>query len=497
MSNAPPRLIVAGAAGDSGKTIVSLGLAAAWREAGLRVGAFKKGPDYIDTAWLSEASSFPARNLDAWLMGGDGVVASFVRHHGGADICVVEGNRGLFDGLNGTSTAALAKLLGAPLLLVMDVTKVTRTAAAFVAGCRAIDPDLNLGGVILNRVAGPRHEAEVRKAIEEVTDVPVLGAIPKLPNERLLPARHLGLVPPAEHGRMSEAVRYLAQVAREKTRLDALLKLAWTAEPSLPAPPPSSTLPAEELARAQLAAVGTAHPVAAGGGPFVRVGVFRDAAFTFYYPENLEALEQCGAELTPISALDERELPEIDLLYLGGGFPETHAVALSANRSLIESVRRAVEQGLPVYAECGGLVYLARTVTYQGRRSELCGVLDLDIVVEERPQGHGYAEVRVDRRNPFFPTGTMLRGHEFHYSRVVNGPEVDSFAFAVQRGQGSCEGRDGLVTHNVLASWLHVHALGAPSWAPSLVQRAEIYARETGRAVNRSGAHFNSGGKRE
>jgi cobyrinic acid a,c-diamide synthase len=453
MGGSFPRLVVAGTGGDSGKTLVSLGLAAAWRARGLRVAPFKKGPDYIDAAWLSRAARRPARNLDGFLMGEDVVLRSFRQGAALGDVAIVEGNRGLFDGYGGASTAALARTLDAPVLLVIDVTKTTRTAAAFVAGCRALDPELRIGGVIANRTGGPRHAAEVRRAIEEATGVPVLGCLPRLDGENLLPDRHLGLVPPEEHDRMRFVVDRLGGILSEHADVETLLATARAA-PALP-----------ETNRE----LGGSPPVR---GPRVTVGVFRDAAFTFYYPENLEALEAEGAEIRAVSAFEDDRLPELDLLYLGGGFPETHAEALAANRPLLESVAAAARDGLPVYAECGGLVYLSRSVTYEGRRADLAGVLDVDVEVCPRPQGHGYAEMAADRENPFFPVGTVLRGHEFHYSRIAAGPAAADLAFEVRRGAGSLGGRDGLTRGNVLATWLHVHALGEPGWAGALVARA-------------------------
>jgi cobyrinic acid a,c-diamide synthase len=343
-------------------------------------------------------------------------------------------------------------MLEAPVVLVLDATKVTRTLAATVAGVRAIEPGARLAGVVLNRVGGPRHRAEARTAVEEEGGVPVLGAIPKLRDPELLPDRHLGLVPPEEHGRMAEVVDRLADVCREHLDLDRLLGVAGSAG-SLSRPP------AEE------------RPERGGERP--RIGVFRDSAFTFYYPENLEALERLGAEIVSISAFDDPEVPDVDLLYLGGGFPETQAEALSANRSLLFSVREACRRGLPVFAECGGLIYLARSVAFRGRRFELAGVLPADVEVCDRPQGHGYVEAVVDRANPFFAPGTVLRGHEFHYSRLRESPHPEETAFGLRKGTGCGEGRDGIVAGNVLASWTHLHAEGAPEWASALIARAE------------------------
>jgi cobyrinic acid a,c-diamide synthase len=456
---------VAGTGGDSGKTLVTLGLAAAWRQAGLVVSAFKKGPDYIDAAWLCLATDRPARNLDTWIMGEEGVRRSIDRHSAGTDITIVEGNRGILDGFQGHSTASLAKLIQAPVFLVIDVTKVTRTAAAFVAGVKALSPETVLAGVIANRVGGSRHAQEVKHAIEAETGVPVVGSIPRQKGPDPLPDRHLGLVPPEEHRRRLQVVQGLGVLAREHVDLERIFDLAVThrATPDLPSGPRSREAASRDG--------GTA-----GAGSTVRAGVFRDSAFTFYYPENLEALEAAGAELVMISSLSDPRLPEIDCLYLGGGFPETHAGRLSANRSMLQSVRDAAEAGLPVYAECGGLIYLCRSVLHEGRRTGLSGVFDLDIEVHRQPQGHGYAEMEVSGTNPFFAEGTVLRGHEFHYAGISSGAEDGTFAFTVRRGAGGQGGRDGLTKRNVLATWLHLHALGTPAWASALVGRARRHA---------------------
>jgi cobyrinic acid a,c-diamide synthase len=453
-----PRLLIAGTGGDSGKTLVSLGLCLAWRDEGFPVRAFKKGPDYIDAAWLSWASGVPARNLDSYLMGFDGVRRAFAALADPNGPNVIEGNRGLFDGAGpmGThSTAELAKALDVPVLLVLGVTKMTRTAAAIARGLTLFDPDLRFAGIVVNRVAGRRHEAVVRRAIEDHCDLPVLGAIPALRGDDPLPGRHLGLVTVQERGGLDPVRDRLLAVIRASVDLDRLRVLAAAAAPPAPVTPE-----------------GPLPPVS---GP-VRIGVLHDTAFHFYYPENLEALEARGAELVPLSALEARELPALDALYIGGGFPETHAAALSANRSLRVAVRDAAAAGLPIYAECGGLMYLARSIRWQGQDFPMAGVLPLRLAVEERPQGHGYAEFEVDTDNPIFPRGTVLRGHEFHYSRVIEGADDVRTVFAMRRGTGSVPGRDGIVSRNVLASYIHLHARGTPEWAPGFVARARAYA---------------------
>jgi cobyrinic acid a,c-diamide synthase len=459
MSTCFPRLVIAGTSGDSGKTLVTLGLLLAARQRGLNPATFKKGPDYIDAAWLGwAAGTGTCRNLDTFLQGEAPALRSFLRH-ASSDLSLVEGNRGLLDGLDleGThSTAALARLLAAPVVLVVSAAKVTRTVAAVVAGCRQLEPEVELAGVVLNQVAGTRHESLARRAVEQLAGVPVLGAVPRARMEagKLLPGRHLGLVPPQEHAGVAEAGDRIAALVGNNVDLDRLLELAAAAP----------ALEGEGLA---------AEPAAASAAR-VRIGVFWDSAFTFYYPENLEALEAAGAELVRISALEDRALPAgLDGLYLGGGFPETHGVRLAANRGLHRELREAAAEGMPIYAECGGLIYLARSLIVDEQRHAMAGVLPVDLELRRRPAGHGYVELAVDRQNPFFAQGQTLRGHEFHYTRIVGPvPTGVSTAFVVHRGTGALGGRDGLVQGNVLAAYTHLHAVGTPQWVSGLVERA-------------------------
>ena len=444
-----PRVVVAGLGGDTGKSLVSIGVTRALARRGRRVAPFKKGPDFIDAAWLGHAAGTPCRNLDTFMMPPAAVAASVARAAGRHEVAVVEGNRGLFDGMDAEgshSTAALARQLGCPVALVIDATKVTRTAAAFVLGCRTMDPDLDLAAVILNRVATARQEAVIRAAIAQVSDVPVLGAIPKL-REQHLPSRHLGLVTAGEHPDTERAVSAVAEAASHYVDLDALLALAARA-PAVESVPAPAAVPAE-----------------------VRIGVLRDRAFSFYYPDNLEALEQAGAEVVSISALEDSSLPEVDALYAGGGFPEEHAPALSDNESLRTEIARAVEDGLPVWAECGGLMYLARNLVREGRTYPMVGALPVEVEQTARPQGHGYVRAHVDSENPFLPPCTTIVGHEFHYSKLAGPNEVDT-VMALDRGVGVGRGRDGIRAHRVLASYTHVHAAGLPEWAPALVRAA-------------------------
>jgi cobyrinic acid a,c-diamide synthase len=451
-----PRLLIAGMSGGSGKTLVSLVLLLALRRAGLEVRAFKKGPDYIDAAWLSWAASYPARNLDTYLMGRDNVRSSFVRTGTADGINLIEGNRGVFDGFDAAGThssAALSQCLAAPVVLVINAAKVTRTAAAFVAGCRALDPELPIRGIILNNVNGPRHEEVLRAAIESVCAIPVVGTIRKAAVNPL-PERYLGLVPPQEHTGTAQIQEDLLKLA-DGFDLDAIVSIARSA-PSLETDPPEVSISAVKD---------------------IKVGYLRDFAFSFYYPENLEQLEQGGAELIPISALQSRALPEgLCALYIGGGFPEKHAEVLSSNRSFLESVRQAALGGLPIYAECGGLILLAQTLRWEGTTYPMAGVFPFDTDVCNTPQGHGYSELRVDRPNPFFPAGLVLRGHEFHYSRILLGDEPVATACAVLRGTGCFEKRDLVIAKNVMAGYTHLHALATREWAKGFLDAARRFA---------------------
>ena len=452
MPLALPRLIISAVGGDGGKTLLSLGLTCALRHRGFVVAPFKKGPDYIDAAWLSLAAGRPARNLDTFLMEEPALRAGFARGLDGADFALIEGNRGLYDGVDdsGThSTAALARLLACPVALVLDTTKVTRTLAAIALGCKLLEPETPLAAVILNRVATARQEALVRRAIERDCGLPVVGAV-KRRRGSLLPDRHLGLVTPAEHDRAVEAVEAAAELVGSSVDLDRLIEIARGA-PELDQGDEISSTSTEQQ---------------------VTVGVIRDAAFSFYYPENLEALERQGARLRPISSMDPNPLPDdLDGLYIGGGFPETHAAQIAANRRLLDSLRDAAEHGLPIYAECGGLMLLSRSFSWQGATYPMASVFPVDVEVKAKPAGHGYCVVRVDQANPFFDRGTQLRGHEFHYSTVIE-QDGAATAYAVERGVGCFDKRDGLVYKNVLASYAHLHALGARQWSRGFVRRA-------------------------
>jgi cobyrinic acid a,c-diamide synthase len=448
-----PRVVFAGLAGDSGKTFVSIGVTKALREYGLKVAPFKKGPDFIDAAWLGTAADSPGHNLDTFLMPKDAILQSLSKASSYADIAVIEGNRGLFDGMDAVgshSTAQLAKLTGTPVVLVINVAKVTRTVAAMIRGCEVFDPEVHLVGVILNNVATKRQENVIRQAVANATDVPVLGVVPRLRDQNL-PSRHLGLVTAMEHPNTEEALAKVGRAVKENVDISSLVDLAGKA---------TKIEPIEALQKD----LKDDRPV--------RIGVLKDKAFTFYYPENLEELESAGAELVCISPLRDQELPSIDGLYAGGGFPEVYAKELSDNHSLRKAIKKSIGAGMPVWAECGGLVYLSDSLTVEGEAYPMAGVLPISVEQLQRPQGHGYVRAKVDGENLFFENGAELLGHEFHYTRLLNDNPDVSTVLNLERGTGIGGKRDGIHIDNVVATYTHLHALSVPKWAPRMVRAA-------------------------
>jgi cobyrinic acid a,c-diamide synthase len=453
-----PRLVVSGLSGGAGKTIVSLGLCRAAREAGYSVKPFKKGPDYIDANWLALASQEMASNLDPFLFSHEQIKSLFWSRCAGHDLAMIEGNRGLFDGKDVTgscSTAELARILKAPVLLVVDCTKVTRTMAAVVLGCRMFEKDLDLRGVVLNRTAGSRHRSMLRRTIEEYTDLTVFGTLPKL-KQNPIPERHMGLISDQEFTATEAAFHSLADMVRDNLDVKAIWDTAWSA--------PSHNEPLLELWE-------TPKPAPEP----VRIGVVRDAALWFYYQENLEALEAQGAEIVPLTLLDGSEWPELHGLYLGGGFPETLAGSLTKNSVMREKVKRLADQGLPIYAECGGFMYLGRSLKYDDHEYPMTGVFPLTTVVRPKPQGHGYIRARVAASNPFHTVGLELSGHEFHYSTCEDDDCGFEFALEMLRGHGMREHRDGLVYRNTFASYAHIHTLTVPTWAANFTAAARRF----------------------
>ena len=462
-----PRITIGALKGGSGKTILSLGLIAAWREKGHRIAPFKKGPDFIDAGWLTFAAARSCYNLDPFMMNNEQIVQSFVTHSSDADLSLIEGNRGLFDGLDvegRCSTAELAKLLKTPVILIVDVTMATRTVAAVIKGCQAFDPDLNVAGIILNRVAGSRQEALITNAIEKYCDTIVVGSVPKL-QDTVFPERHMGLVPYQEREHAEKAISWTRQTVEKHLQLDAIWRIASEAEDI------------EIKFRSQ-----TPGTTVKAGNDSPQIGFIRDKAFWFYYPENLEQLERMGAQLVEINAISQDMLPQLDALYIGGGFPEIQAQALADNHTFRNALREEIEKGLPVYAECGGFMYLGKNLVVDGRNYPMVGAIPVEFVLKKRPQGHGYTVLEVNESNPYYPVGEILKGHEFHYSNpVLTGEANVDFAFKVRRGHGVDGERDGICMKNVLATFTHIHAAGNPGWAKGLLKASLEYRRSNSR----------------
>ena len=450
-------VIVAATQKSSGKTIFATGLAAALARRGVIVQPFKKGPDYIDPMWLGRAAGRPCYNLDFHCMEEAEIIAAFCRRDRDADISVIEANKGLFDGIDlqgRDSNAALASLLGAPVVLVIDSLGMTRGIAPLVLGYLNFDAGVRIAGVVLNKVGGPRHEAKLRAALEYYTDVPVLGAIGR---DRALeiPERHLGLVPANEADAADVMISRLADVVASHVDLDALVAVAGTAEGPRAAP--------------------ALVPGPAGTGIGVRVGIARDAAFGFYYPDDLESLTRAGAELVPFDSIRDHSLPPVDGLFIGGGFPETQMAALEANRTMRESIRTAIARGMPAYAECGGMMYLSQSLTWNGATHEMCGALPGHTVMHGRPQGRGYVVLEETGAGPWpmpsSKTGVPTRfpAHEFHYASLDDLPGDLAFAYRVVRGHGIDGVHDGIVQGNLLASFSHLRDVEGNRWATRFV----------------------------
>lgn len=486
--------MIAALRGGSGKTILSIGLIAAWQKRNKSIAPFKKGPDYIDTGWLALAANRPCYNLDTFLLETPQILQSFLTHTRADDMAVIEGNRGLYDGIDlagSTSTAELAKLLKTPVLLCVDCTKITRTMAAVISGLIQFDPDVMIKGVVLNRVAGARHERILRDNIEHYCGIPVLGAIPKL-KIQIFPERHMGLVPTPEHDWAGESITAAAQVASDYIDLDAIYACIQDLPPleatevrrqktedSLRRAQPSRGQRTEDPPSPKGFGAARRSQVVDDEAERPRIGIIKDAAFQFYYPENINALKVAGADIVFISPLAQKKLPALDALYIGGGFPETHAQQLAENKRFRNALKAMAEDGLPIYAECGGLMYLGQELVLEEKSYPMVGILPLTFDFYPRPQGHGYTVVTVENDNPYYEIGAEIRGHEFHYSRVLkwSGDEKD-LVFRMQRGVGITRDKDGICYKNVLATYTHIHALGTPPWAQALVRNAIAYQQK-------------------
>ena len=449
-------LVVAGLAGGSGKSVVSVGITASFARQGRRVVPFKKGPDYIDAGWLQLAAGRRCYNLDQFFMTREIIQRSFTVHSADAELVIVEGNRGLYDGVDaqgGYSTAELALSLDLPVILVVNCTKTTRTVAAMVLGCQQFDKRLLIKGVVLNQIATERQRLLVTESVENYTGIPVLGSIPRLKRD-IFPMRHLGMVPHQEYANSREALSFLADLMEQNADLAAIESMMKILPEHIPP------------------VVGKQIRPTVAPQPKIKIGVLQDAAFQFYYSENLEALEQAGSQLVYVNALCDSSLPELDGLYIGGGFPETSARELAANTSFRQSVKSAAEDGLPIYAECGGLMYLGNSIVLDGEEFPLVGIFPVRFGMSAKPQAHGYSIFHVAKENAFYNQGADIKGHEFRYSKILDWQgTADQLVLKMTRGRGFIDGWDGLTYKNVLALYTHIHADGTPEWAVNFVHR--------------------------
>lgn len=458
-----PRLVIAAPHSGSGKSIIATGLMAVFSGANV-VQGFKVGPDYIDPGYHTQATGHVSRNLDTWMVPREQMQATFARASRGADIAIIEGVMGLFDGFNAKteegSTAQVAKLLKAPVILVIDVGKMARSAGAMALGYQAFDPDLNLAGVICNRVGSEKHARWVTEAIESV-GIPVLGCIPKSKNLKT-PERHLGLHMAEERSdEVEKLIETSSKLFRKHIDLERIWHLASTAEP-LEIDLPSILKPIL---------------------PRTRIAVARDEAFCFYYEDNLDFLRQMGAEIVFFSPLRDSGLPEGTTgIYLGGGYPELYAVQLAENVSMRQVIAEARQNDMPLYAECGGLMVLTRfLVDLEGKRHEMMGLLPGHAEMVDRLV-MGYREMIALQDTLLMKKGSVARGHEFHYSNWMRTEEENSPAYDIKPRVGEVFKKEGYVAGNLLASYIHIHFASNPDLAKTFVDRCHQWQESKTRA---------------
>ena len=447
------QIYISAAHKSSGKTTVTIGLCAALAQRGMSIQPFKKGPDYIDPLWLSKASGNSCYNLDFFTTPAEEIQRSFTRQRSGKELAIIEGNKGLFDGMDlhgSDSNAAMANMLQAPVVLVINTLGITRGVAPLLLGYQSFAGAPEIAGVILNNIAGPRHESKLISVVEEYTDIPVVGAIRR--NEQInIDERHLGLIPSNEQDKSQEIIDLIAENVQQQVNLDLFVSLAKATGQAMSEQPVA--IKAEDLSEC-------------------RIGIFNDAAFGFYYADDLEMLRQQGAELINLDAINDTALPEVDALFIGGGFPETHMEQLSANHAMLDAINDFIENDGIVYAECGGLMYLARSLTWNNKTVKMCGVIPGDVVMHKKPQGRGYIKLR-ETGKIHWPQledeNQDFSAHEFHYSSLENLPEGVEYAYEVLRGHGIDGQNDGYIYKNLLANYAHMRNVGNNHWAERFV----------------------------
>lgn len=469
MTKPVPHILIAAARKSSGKTSVSLGLARALTRQGLKVQTFKKGPDYIDPLWLEQATGRPCYNLDFNSQTPEEITALFDQKINGADIAIIETNKGLFDGIDVTgadSNAQLAKLIGAPIVLVLDTVGMTRGIAPLLHGYQTFDPDISIDGIILNKTGGPRHEGKLIAAIEQYNQLDILGSIPRR-DTLSVDERHLGLTTPGDVSGADPIIDALGDAVEQFIDLEKLKTIAQKG-----ARVPLAT-PLKKQTRD------------------VKIAIPRDEAFGFYYPDDLEALEAAGAELVFFNALRDQSIPHVDGLFIGGGFPETNMEQLSQNSALREQLKSLIQAGLPTYAECGGLMYLCDRICWDDKTADMVGIINADVMMNKRPQGRGIAHLKPTQHHKWMPLpqrsghdanihdagihganihdAGVYNVHEFHFASLVGLPDDTTYAYDVKRGYGIDGNRDGIIIKNMLANFCHLRQSNSNRWAENFV----------------------------
>lgn len=457
-----PRLILAGDRSSAGKTTISVGIMALLKEQGMKVQPFKVGLDFIDPSYHSMITGKSGGNLDGYLMSDRAVTEAFMHSSEGSDIAIIEGVRGLYEGLESLSdvgsTAQIAKTLKAPVILIVDAQSITRSTAAIVKGYKEFDKGVNIRGVILNKIGSERHADKAKTAIEKYTGVEVLGAIPRS-NAMKLTMRHLGLVPAREGASRVEG--FDAKLERIKETISGNLNVKRVAEIAAEAPHIKPFKP-EIFLKKNVAST-------------VKIGVALDESFNFYYKDNLELLECKGAEIVNFSPIHDRSIPEVDGLMIGGGYPEIFAEELSYNESMRKSVLEASRRGMPIYAECGGLMYMMKALEVEnGTRHQMAGVFD-GIASMKHVRTIGYVAGRFEADTPIGQEGVLFKGHEFHHSVILELDPGTRFAYRLDRGTGITSGLDGMLTSNTLAAYTHLHAASYVPFAAKFVESCAVY----------------------
>jgi cobyrinic acid a,c-diamide synthase len=468
-----PRIYISAAHKSSGKTTLSIGLCAALNQRAEKVQAFKKGPDYIDPLWLSQASGRPCHNLDYNTMSPDEILRDLARYGQDADINIIEGNLGLYDGvaLDGAdSNAAVAKLTKSPVILVINSQGVTRGVAPLLMGYQQFDPEVNIAGVIYNLSVGGRHEDKLRAVTEEYTDIPVLGVVKRNPL-LAVDERHLGLKPSNEGKGAADKITQIASIVSDSVDIDRILEISQSA--------PSISVGNRVLMKPLQVDLGGLSNSSSKNK--IRLGICEDSAFGFYYASDKLALENAGAELISFSAIYDERLPDnLDALFIGGGFPETHMKELADNESMRKSINDAIESGLPTYAECGGLMYLSQSLRWNGQSAPMVGIIPADAQMHDKPQGRGYVKLEETKAMPWQKlndlddnaSSPIINAHEFHYSSLDDITAMESkgsFAYKVHRGFGITGQYDGWVYKNLLANYSHMRDTENFRWASRFI----------------------------